>query len=124
LRCETAELTALPESDERIALYECPSCRRHFARRPGRALCDRWLSPISLVLYGIQFEARPQEVYQRIAQSFLRERSREEIAVMTEEIELELKNPTQQVRDILDLQHEEKELRHFLRLVVDYWKKR
>ncbi len=122
MRCETAELTTLPESDERIAFYECPSCRRHFTRRPGRALCDRWLSPLSLVLYGIQFEPRPQAVYRRIAQSFLRERSREEIVVMMKEIELELRKPTQQVRDIIDLRHEEKELRRFLRLVVDYWK--
>ena len=122
LRCQTVELTILPESNDQIAFYECPSCRRHFARRPCRALCDGWLSPISLVLYGIQFELNPRAGYLRVAQTFLRERSREEIAGMIEEIERELKEPTQNVRDILDLRHGEKELRSFLRLVVDHWK--
>ena len=122
LRCGTVDLTILPESGAQHTFYECPSCHRYFARRPGRALCDRWLSPISLLLYGIQFEPRPQAAYRRVAQAFLRARSRAEIAGMLEEIELELKKPTQQVRDILDLQQEEAELRSFLRLVVDYWK--
>ena len=74
------------------------------------------------MLYGIQFEPRPQAAYRRVARSFLRERTREEIAVMAGEIERELTKPTQRVRDILDLRHEEEELRRFLRLVVDYWK--
>jgi hypothetical protein len=41
---------------------------------------------------------------------------------MIEEIEQELEKPTQKVRDILDLPHNEEDLRKFLRLVVDYWK--
>jgi hypothetical protein len=41
---------------------------------------------------------------------------------MVEEIEHELRRPTQQVRDILSLPHDEEDLRQFLRLVVDYWK--
>ena len=122
LRCGTTELTARPGSNEQIAFYECPSCHRQFARRPGDALCDRWPGPLSLVLYGIQFERNPQAASQRIARSFLRERSREEVAGIMEEIERELNEPTQRVRDILDLPHDEDELRSFLRLVVEYWK--
>lgn len=122
LRCETTQLAALRESNDEITFYECPSCRRHFAQKPGRGLCDRWLSPISLVLYGVQFERKPQEHYQGVAQSLLHDRSREQIAWMVEEIEHELRRPTQQVRDILSLPHDEEDLRQFLRLVVDYWK--
>jgi transposase-like protein len=122
LRCETSQLTVLPESNDQATFYECPSCHRNFAQEPGRGLCDRWLSPISLVLYGVQLEPKPQANYQRVAQSLLHDRSREEIAWMVEEIEHELRKPTQQVRDILSLPHDEEDLRDFLRLVVDYWK--
>lgn len=122
LRCETTPLTVLPESNDQITFYECPSCHRHFAQEPGRELCDRWLSPISLVLYGIQFEPKPQAHYQRVAQSLLHDRPQDEMAWMVEEIEHELKKPTQRVRDILSLPHDEEDLRQFLRLVVDYWK--
>jgi hypothetical protein len=41
---------------------------------------------------------------------------------MVEEIDHELRKPTQQVRDILGLPQNEEGLRAFLRLVVDYWK--
>jgi len=122
LRCETTPLALLPESNDQIAFYECPSCHRHFAQKSGWGLCDRWLSPISLVLYGVQFEPKPQAHYQSVAQSLLHDRSREEIVRMIDEIERELKKPTQQVRDILSLPQDEEDLRHFLRLVVGYWK--
>jgi hypothetical protein len=122
LRCETIPLALLPESGDQIAFYECPSCHRHFAQKSGRGLCDRWNSPISLVLYGIQFEPKPQAHYQRVAQSLLNDRSQQEIVRMIDEIERELKKPTQQVRDILSLPQEEDDLRHFLQLVIDYWK--
>jgi hypothetical protein len=122
LRCETAELTVLPESNDRITFYECASCGRHYAQQPGRGLCDRWPGPIGLVLYGIQFEPQPQEHFQRVAQDVFETKSRGEIARMIEEIEMELREPRQHVRDILDLPHGEEQLRAFLRLVVDYWK--
>ena len=122
LRCETTELTILPESDDQITFYECASCRRRFAKQPGRGLCDRWPGPIGLILYGIQFEPQPQEHFQRVAQDVFETRPRGEIARMIEEIEEELRKPRQQVRDILGLPHEEEQLRAFLRLVVDYWK--
>jgi hypothetical protein len=122
LRCETTQLDVLPDSNDQITFYECPSCHRQFAQTPGRGLCDRWLSPISLVLYGMQFEAKPQMHYQSIARSLLHDRSRREVELMVEEIDRELSKPTQQVRDILGLPQDEEELRSFLRLVVDYLK--
>ena len=90
--------------------------------RPGRGLCDRWLSAISLVLYGVQFESDLKGAYLRIAQSFLLERSQDELAWIIADIERELDSPSQQIRDILALSHEEDDLRNFLRLLVDYWR--
>ena len=52
LRCKTVPLTEAGPSDPRIAFFECPSCRRQYALRPGKQLTFRWLHPISLALYA------------------------------------------------------------------------
>lgn len=122
LRCETVKLRVIPQSTQEITFYECPSCSRHFAQKLGHGLCDRWLSPISLVLYGIISERYPQDAYQRIAEQFLEQRVGD-IPSLIEEIAQELQKPTQNVCDIFDLQQNEQDVRAFLQLVVDYWKK-
>jgi hypothetical protein len=122
LRCQTVVLMVLPESNAQMTFYACPSCHRHFAQQPGRALHDRWLSPLSLVLYSVQFETDPQVHAHRVAQAFLRDRSRETIAAMIVAIAQELQQPTQDVRDILEMPQDEEALRTFLRLVVNDWK--
>jgi transposase-like protein len=122
LRCETVKLRVIPTSTQEITFYECPSCSRHFAQKLGQGLCDRWLSPIGLVLYGIVFERYPQDAFQRIAEQFLEQRA-DDIPSLIEEITQELQKPTQNVCDILDLQQNEQDVRAFLQLVVDYWKK-
>ncbi len=122
LRCETVQLRVISTSTQEITFYECPSCSRHFAQKLGQGLCDRWLSPIGIVLYGIIFERYPQDAYQRIAEQFLEQRAGD-IPLLIEEITQELQKPTQNVCDILDLQQNERDVRAFLQLVVDYWKK-
>lgn len=122
LRCDFATLTVLPESNDQITFYQCPSCQRYYAQRAGRTLCDRWLSPLGIVLYGIQFEPNPQAGAERVARSLLHQQKPEEITRMILEIEAELQEPRQQVRDILDLPQAEEELRAFLRRVVEYWR--
>lgn len=122
LRCDSTPLTALPDSNDQIAFYQCPSCLRQYAKRAGQPLCDRWLSPLSLVLYGIQFEPRPQAGAERAARSLLQQQTPEEITRMISEIEAELQEPRQQVRDILNLPQAEEEVRAFLRRVVEYWR--
>lgn len=122
LRCETVKLIVLHDSSKEITFYECPNCSRHFAQKLGQGLCDRWLSPISLVLYGVIFERQPQDAYQRIAELFLKQRA-DDIPFFIEEITQELQKPTQNVCDILGLQQNEQDVRAFLQLVVDYWKK-
>ena len=121
LRCKTIELAMLPESTEEATFYECPGCHRHFALISGRGLCERWLGPLSLVLYGIIFERRPQDASRRIAELFLAQSRREEIVWMRAEIAQEIEQPTQNVCDIHDLRQKEEDVRAFLRLVVDYW---
>ena len=123
LRCETVELRVIPKSIQQITFYECPSCSRHFAQKLGPGICDRWLNPLSLVLYGIIFERYPQGAYQRIAEQFLEQRAGD-IPLLIEEITQELQKLTQNVCDILDLQQNEQDVRAFLQLVVDYWKKK
>lgn len=122
LRCDSTPLTALPQSNEQIAFYQCPSCLRQYAQRASRTLCDRWLSSLSIVLYGIQFEPHPQAEAERVARSLLQQKKPEEITRMMSEIEEELHEPRQQVRDILDLPQAEEEVRAFLQRVVEYWR--
>jgi len=73
------------------------------------------------VLYGVIFERHPQDAYQRVAELFLAQRTREEISRMMEEIAQELEEPTQNVCDILELRQKEEDVRGFLRLVVEHW---
>ena len=122
LRCDSTQLTALAESNDQITFYQCPSCLRQYAQRAGRTLCDRWLGPLSIVLYGVQFEPLPQAAAERVARSLLQQQKPEEITRMICEIESELQEPRQQVRDILNLPQPEEEVRAFLRRVVEYWR--
>lgn len=122
LRCNSTPLTALPESNDQITFYQCPSCLRQYAQRADRTLCDRWLSPLSIVLYGLQFESQPLAGAERVARALLQQRKPEEITNMISEIEAELQEPRQQVRDILNLPQAEEEVRAFLRQVVEYWR--
>ena len=71
LRCDDQFLHILPESDKDISFYECPKCKWNFAKKPNEQLHDSWLSPISLVLYGIIFSKDPREDIERIAEYFI-----------------------------------------------------
>ncbi|MDT5357053.1 MAG: hypothetical protein QOJ56_5585 [Mycobacterium sp.] len=119
LRCDKVKLVLLPESDRNIYFYHCPQCRRQFARRPGQALTERWLGPLSLVLYGVIFSRQPQDEADRTVAMLRDQKNAEMLAAMEKEIRLELTSPTQNVRDILDLKASERDLREFLELVAD-----
>ena len=118
-RCKTTTLVALASPDG-ISFYECPKCHRDFARKAGGSLCFRWMHPISLVLYPVIFELCPSQHSERIAAMFAREESSERIKLIVQEIRLELDDPTQQVRDILDCRASEVELRDYLRCVAEH----
>jgi hypothetical protein len=119
LRCNGVELVPSEPFRPDIEFFDCPACQRRYARKPGRALTFGWLHPISLVLYPILFDvhllgrarAQLQAARQRPSQP-------EEARRMIEEIELELSQPTQQVRDILDNPQPEEQCRQYLREYV------
>ena len=119
LRCKTVTLVELEPLDPRITFFECPDCRRHYALQPGKQLTFRWLHPISLALYGVIFDLAPTERVADVVASFVEQRPAEELEVFVREIKLELDEPTQQVRDILDCRASEQELRDYLRLFCD-----
>jgi hypothetical protein len=118
LRCKTVPLTVLPGSCSEIAFFGCPECERHHALLPGKQLTFRWLHPISLVLYSVQFDESPAGREEEIARSLIRSRPVEHLEYIVREIRLELEEPTQQVRDILDCRGSESDLRAFLRSVA------
>jgi hypothetical protein len=120
LRCDAVELE--PESSGDAEFVKCPRCGHHFRVSADGALVERWLDPLSIVLYPVISETLPQQKAEWIAdelyaasqpgtrgifQSF----SREQLQQISAEVRMELKHPTQNVRDILDLRGDEEALR-------------
>ncbi|HKB02684.1 MAG TPA: hypothetical protein VKD90_10720 [Gemmataceae bacterium] len=119
LRCGTVSLAVVGPTDGGVTFYECPACRRQYALRPGKGLTFRWPHPIGLALYGVQFDESPSGRAAEAVASFTQGRPTDELDWLVTEINLELREPTQQVRDILDCRAQETELREYLRLFVD-----
>ncbi len=121
LRCRRTPLDRLETGDAEIAFFVCPACHRHYALKPGKGLTYRWGHPISLALYSVIFDEDParEEKVSSTAADLIKDRSNEEIAEMVSEINLELLEPVQKVRDILDCHANEEQLRAFLKLVSD-----
>jgi hypothetical protein len=84
-------------SPDSIAFYECPSCGRGWAQDPGGPLVERWGGAISLVLYSVIFDRRPQDRAEQEARNVAHLDTERLLA----EIELELAEPRQPVREIL-----------------------
>src|SRR5262249_24551886 len=120
LRCKTVPLRIVEPTYPQVTFFECPSCRRPYALRPGKELTFRWLHPISLALYEAQFEEAPSIHAGERAVSSVKERRMEELELLVNEVRLELQEPTQQVRDILDCRASESDLREFLRLFGEH----
>ena len=119
LRCSNVALAPLPMVSHEINFYECPSCYRHYAQKPGRSLTFRWLHPISLVLYGFSNRLQKDGDYApHVAREIAKGRSAEQVESFRREIELELEQPSQPVREILDTEASEEACREFLSLVV------
>jgi hypothetical protein len=109
----------LQQDDPRIIFFECPVCLREYALIPGKELTFRWLHPIGLALYCVTFDRKPTERVAEVASSLLRQRQPADLEEFVREIRLELNEPTQQVRDILDLRASEQELREYLGLLCE-----
>jgi hypothetical protein len=121
LRCKTVRLSKLPESNDESAFFECPNCGRRFSRIKDGNLVERWLSPISLLLYFIIFSRKPVQEVDRVVAHLLavEQWPREKLDEIIKEVTLELEEPTQQVREILDLKASEEDVRAYLRVMVE-----
>jgi hypothetical protein len=110
------------EASPEMTFYRCPHCERHYARKPGMGLVDRWGSPVSLALYGVIYEPDAILHAPRIARELASARDRSSSEALAREIQLELDEPTQRVAEILDMAAPKTEvhLREFLRLVVEH----
>lgn len=113
LRCKTVLLVEV-EHHPGIRFFDCPNCGRRYALKPHKQLTFRWLHPITLALYGVIFDRAPVERAGSIAQSFVEQKSPEQLDRIVKEIRLELNDPTQQVRDTLSCVASEEELRRYL----------
>jgi hypothetical protein len=118
LRCKTEPLSVVAQIDPRIAFFECPNCRRQYAKLPDKELTFRWLHPISMALYGVQFDESPIGREAEVTDHFIQTRPTKGLEWFAQEIRLELERPTQQVRDIIDCRASEDVLRVFLWSVV------
>jgi hypothetical protein len=76
-----------------------------------------------LALYGVIFDPNPVEHAETQAEKFVRQMPIEGLQAMIEEIRLELTDPTQQVRDMLDCRASEDQLREFLSLFTNHVEK-
>ena len=123
LRCPDVTLRTLDRTRE-ISFFECPACGRHYAQKKSGTLTYRWLHPISLPLYCVLFSKEPVAEAPRVAAHIADTRSAVELEAMTREIELELEQPTQQVRAILDNPQSEEACRAFLANVTKIWRRR
>ena len=119
LRCTEVELVSSGRLVPDIEFFDCPGCQRRYARETGRSLTFRWLHPISLVLYTILFDVNLDGPARSLLEAAQQPPNQpEEARRMIGEIELELAQPTQQVRDILDNPQTEEQCRQFLREYV------
>ena len=111
LRCTGVDLVPAGPLVPEIEFFDCPACHRRYAGKPGQSLTFRWLHPISLVLYERLYPSKCWE----FEKSGWPSKPPEVLLRMVEEIELEIAQPTQQVRDILDNPQTEEQCRQYLR---------
>jgi len=73
---------------------------------------------VTIALYGVIFDDEPAPRAESLAEDLTKGRSREELLEMIEEIELELDQPTQPVREALENRATEEKCREYLRAFV------
>jgi hypothetical protein len=116
LRCK-GDLHVTDRSGDLVFLA-CERCGRRFTEESG-TLTERWLGPLTLALYGIQFDPHPQARAADTADG-LQHLDTAAIAAIAAEIRLELSEPSQSIRDLLGgMAASEQDLREFLGLLAD-----
>lgn len=74
------------------------------------------MHPITLALYGVLFIRDPVPQAETQAQRFMANRSHAVLLAMVDEIDLELTQPTQRVRECLQNAASEEDCREYLRM--------
>lgn len=118
-RCRTAILTETDHA-ENIRFFLCSNCNRRYALQPGQALTSRWREAITLPLHEVCQSKVPIQHALRVARKFVSQWSSKELDWIVQEIKLELDDPTQRVRDTLDCNASEVELRQYLLLFCEH----
>ncbi len=102
-----------------MTFFVCPQCSRRYALRSGGNLTFRWGHPISLALYPVIFTEAPAKVDPARIDAQLADYSDAHLAAAVAEIRLELAQPTQAVREILECVAPEAQLRAYLEVFCD-----
>jgi len=118
MKCFRCNTTFNKTNEDDTHFYSCSSCNAHYRLDEHNGLCDRWRMPISLVLYGVIFDKKPETKAAAIAASF-KARDDLDLAKIVDDIKDELKSPRQKVSSILEFRYpNEDKLRLFLALFV------
>jgi len=112
-RCKTV-LLAETEHFPEIRFFLCSNCSRRYTLEPGKALTLRWGEAVTWPLNEVYAYDAPIEQAVRIAQKCVLQCSSEKLDWIVEEIRLELDDPTQRVRETLDCNASEVDLRQYL----------
>ena len=127
-RCRSVELSLLPQGSEDVSFFECSSCGRQYQLRDRTLLTERWMGPLSLLLYPIALASQPLDDVERVVHHLVVAEGwpTKKLEWALDEAELELRSPSQQVSKILDLFSEatEEEVRTYLRELTALLRKR
>jgi hypothetical protein len=122
-RCQTIELALAPQRSEDVSFLMCPQCQRQYQLRSKELLTERWMGPLSLLLYPIALSSQPLEDVGLAARHLVDIEGwpKAKLAWAVTEAKLELQSPSQKVSKILDLFSEasEEEVREYLRQLVN-----
>jgi hypothetical protein len=126
-RCQDTRLTVLPQQTEDLSSLQCPRCERQWMLRAADLLTERWLGPLSLLLYPIVYSSEPLDDIERAVSHLVTAEGwpLQKLQWAVNEAELELAEPCQQVSKILNFTDEPSEelVREYLRRVIEQLKK-
>ncbi len=117
-RCDLELIETTPAESGNILFYACEGCGACYAKKAGQQLHDRWQMPITIPLYALIYEQEPLKAVDKTVIQLSRKK-RSYVELMIQEINLELKNPRQNLIDIHDYVYpNEHQFREFLRLIA------
>jgi len=94
--------------------YRCPSCRRDYKRKGSGSLTFGRTNPMFQPLFAVRSEPDPEENVGFVTDMVAADMPLDAIAAMVREIEAELAQPSQQVREIAGNVASEEKCRKFL----------